>query len=361
MAQSFDPNAFTVEDLFRARMARRQGLAELPFEQKIKIVEKLQQVSTAAMNNEKLIFASFLKVCPDLGNEIVEWDVVEEWYSKRQLAHPHQPFDKRPDIIALTKSGNKIGIELKSWVSREQITEARKQERIHDNILKAIGEQPPNETKHVGYIWLSAKQVRFDATDGPQFREELFALIEQVDKGWSLKPDWEQEQSDRLNDLSSFPILEKYLQGIQFYPAIRGRFDIHWIQFPSPGGAYCPHEMLETLNRSLAAHKTDARYRDLRELVGLDESCLLVHYDFKAFAYNTPFDAPDFGFTEAAEFASKGLAGDGGHFDRIFLFHFLWGQEEAYTIFPLVGEKRTTDAIHESPETNRNRNVPNVG
>ena len=39
--------------------------------------------------------------------------------------------------------------------------------------------------------------------------------------------------------------------------------------------------------------------------VGLDESYLLIHYDSKAFAYNTPFDAPNFGFKEAAEFASK--------------------------------------------------------
>jgi hypothetical protein len=27
------------------------------------------------------------------------------------------------------------------------------------------------------------------------------------------------------------------------------------------------------------------------------------------------------------------MNGDGGNFDRIFLFHFLWGKEEAYRIF----------------------------
>jgi hypothetical protein len=59
---------------------------------------------------------------------------------------------------------------------------------------------------------------------------------------------------------------------------------------------------------------------------------LLVHYDFKAFAYNTPFDAPNFGFKEATDFAAKVLDGDGGYFDRVFLFHFLWGKEEAYRI-----------------------------
>lgn len=90
--------------------------------------------------------------------------------------------------------------------------------------------------------------------------------------------------------------------------------------------------MLETLSSSLLDHRSDGRYKDLKQQVGLDEVYLLVHYDFKAFAYNTPFDAPNFGFKEAAEFASNVLGGDGGCFDRIFLFHFLWGKEEAKRI-----------------------------
>jgi hypothetical protein len=90
--------------------------------------------------------------------------------------------------------------------------------------------------------------------------------------------------------------------------------------------------MLETLSKSLITHRSDERYRDLRKHVGLDEVYLLVHYDFKAFAYNTPFATPDFGFKEAAQFASRALDGDGGYFDRIFLFHFLWGEEEAHRI-----------------------------
>ena len=330
---TFDPNKVRVEDLFRAKDERRQRLSQLPFEEKIKIVEKLQAGISAAMKNEKLIFESFLKVCPDFAGEpIQEWDVVNEWYAKRALASPSQPFDQRPDVIAVTASGKKIGIELKSWVNRDQIAEARKQERIQENILKAIGEQPRNGTQHIGLIWLSAKQVRFDEADGAQFREQMFGLIEQVDNNWSKKPDWEQEHSDRMGDLSSFPILEKYLQGVRFYPSTRSHFDIKWIRFPSPGGAYSPNEMLETLTSSLIAHRKDERYKDLRKHVGLDAVYLLVHYDFKDFAYNTPFGAPNFGFKEAAKVASHILDRDGGYFDRIFLFHFLWGEEEAHRI-----------------------------
>ncbi len=336
--QQFDPNKITIDDIFRSKEERRRRLAKLPLEEKIEIVKRLQTVPAKMTENEKLIFESFLRVCADFADEpIEEWDVVNEWYGKRGIEPPAKPFDKRPDIIAVATSGKRIGLELKGWVNREQISEARKQERIRDNVLKAIGDQPSNETKHIGYIWLSAKEARFDSADAADFREQIFTLIEQVDNNWSQKPDWDQELSENVHDFTNFPILEKYLNGVRFHPARKSRFKIRWIRFPSPGGAYSPNEMLETLGSSLSAHKNDERYKDLKKKVGLDEVYLLIHYDFKAFAYNTPFDAPDFGFKEAAEFASNVLDGDGGCFDRIFLFHFLFGNEEAYRIFPSFG------------------------
>ena len=46
--QPFDPNNIRIEDIFRAkeerRKERRKRLANLPFEEKIKLVEKLQMV-----------------------------------------------------------------------------------------------------------------------------------------------------------------------------------------------------------------------------------------------------------------------------------------------------------------------------
>jgi hypothetical protein len=331
---TFDPNKFRVEDLFRAKEGRRQRLAKLPFEEKIKIVEKLQRGVAAAMKNEKLIFDSFLKASPNFAGEpIAEWDVVEDWYGKRGLEPPPYPFDKRPDVIALTASGKRIGIELKSWVNREQITEARKQERIQDNILKAIGE-PRNDAKHIREVWLDAEQIKFDAREAAAFREQLLRLIKEVDDRTKQPPVPERFFRDQ-DDFAKYPLLGKYLKGACFNPRGRRSVKTHWISFPRspyPSGFYSPNTMRETLKGALLAHKNDERYKDLKTQVGLDEVYLLVHYDFKAFAYNTPFDAPNFGFKEAAQLASNVLDGDGGNFDRVFLFHFLWSKEEAYRI-----------------------------
>lgn len=43
--EEFDLSRMTVDDLFRAKEERRKRLANLPFEEKIEIVKKLQVVS----------------------------------------------------------------------------------------------------------------------------------------------------------------------------------------------------------------------------------------------------------------------------------------------------------------------------
>ena len=42
--EPFNPNKFKVEEIFRAKERRRKELANLPFEKKIEIVERLQTV-----------------------------------------------------------------------------------------------------------------------------------------------------------------------------------------------------------------------------------------------------------------------------------------------------------------------------
>jgi len=332
-SSTVDLAKLTIEDIFRAKEERRQRLAALPFDKKIEIVDKLRS-ATAVIKNEKLVFESFLKAYPDFaGERIKEWDVVEEWYAKRGLTPPPEPFNKRPDIIALTGSGKRIGIELKNWLIQQQIGEARRRERIQDKILQAI-EKPPNETQTIGYVWLFPKQAQFEARDAEGFRHQLLCQIAKADDEMARRPAFEELSTYDIENFCDFPLLGKYLHRIRFRPKARGRGTIRWIRFPDASRHYSPREMLESLDGALLSHRSDERYnKDLKKEVGLDEVYLLVHYDFKAFAYNTPFAAPGFGFKEAANFARESLNGDGGYFDRIFLFHFLSGQEKAERIF----------------------------
>lgn len=245
---------------------------------------------------------------------------------------PAPPFDRRPDVICLTEPGRKIGVELKSWLNEEQIAEMRGRERIEENILDAIRQQSQNHTRHIGFIWLSARERKLDGRDADPFREQMFELIRQVDDAWAQKPAWDRDCSDYFRDLAAFPILDKYLLGVRFHPATRSRFDLRWIRFPNRGGAYSPKQMLKTLEEAVVALRGDDRYLDICSRVGLDSVYLLVHYDFNAFAYNTPFTAPNVGIKEAADFATNVLAGDAGYFNRIFLFHCIQGEEQAYRI-----------------------------
>lgn len=332
-SHTIDLSKVTNEDIFGAKMERRRRLASLPFDKKIEIVNKLR-AATAVIKNEEFIFQSFLRTCPEfVGEPVTDWDVIDKWYHHRALTPPAKPFDRRPDIIAITASGKRIGIELKSWLIQQQIYEARQREMFQDNILKAIGKQPPNETQNIGYVWLYPKQERFDSRDAEDFRRQLLLQIAKADDEMTRRPASEEMSSYYVADFDEFPLLGKYLHRIRFRPVVRSRGTVRWIRFPDASRHYSPGEMLESLESSLLSHRGDERYnKDLKKYVGLDEVFLLVHYDFKAFAYNTPFDAPGFGFKEAANFARESLNGNGGYFDRIFLFHFLSGQEKAERI-----------------------------
>jgi hypothetical protein len=49
----FDPNNISIEEIFRAKEARRKRLANLPFKEKIKIVERLQTVARTIRKSQE--------------------------------------------------------------------------------------------------------------------------------------------------------------------------------------------------------------------------------------------------------------------------------------------------------------------
>jgi hypothetical protein len=69
--QAFDLSAMTVNDLFQAKAERRQRLANLPFEQKIEIVKRLQSVYPLTQVGFLTLVEDLLSpICADLGIHI---------------------------------------------------------------------------------------------------------------------------------------------------------------------------------------------------------------------------------------------------------------------------------------------------
>ena len=81
---------------------------------------------------EKAIFTAFLRVEPRFfGEEIIEWK---------------QPEDEKefPDVICVSESGLKVGVELGQWLNEDEIRHAKGMEHIQSSVLAAIGKQGDN-------------------------------------------------------------------------------------------------------------------------------------------------------------------------------------------------------------------------
>jgi len=75
--------------------------------------------------------------------------------------------------------------------------------------------------------------------------------------------------------------------------------------------------------------------RDLHNTHGLDELCLVCHYDDEALLHNTPIKGVGFSFTDLAKEVAKALSQDHGVFDRIFLQD-PWENPKVVQVYPAV-------------------------
>lgn len=233
-----------------------------------------------------------------------------------RIARWSQPEIDPPDVLCWTASGKVIGVELGSWLDEIQITERKQQERIENEILATIGEQPENFTQHFRFIWLHPRStVHMREIRADEFRRELFALISEEDRGWTARA-----RSRMIVRIpSSFPALAHALQSVQFFERRESDMRVSgvpWIRFRNWGGAYHPRSMVEALLRRLKEKRE--KYRFDGKLASLAEFVLIVHYD-QALLYNTPTDAPGFGFKDAIAEGRAFVSTDAGAFRRIFV------------------------------------------
>src|SRR5439155_11295752 len=253
--------------------------------------------------HEKALFAAFLEVAPDFaGERLAEW---------------HQPDDERefPDIKGVSVSGKKIGVEIGEWLNEEEIQAAKQKERLEEGFLNVIGDQGPNPTQHIRYVWLRPKS-RIAQADGPTFREQLFACILECDRRWPNERYWKAGHQLVGDELAAYPLLAKYLNAIKLWPAENGgKWEKNWITFPMRGGFFDRETMLKPL-RELVTEKI-GHYA--AERTGFGDLSLLVIYNLAAI-YNSPAETPFHTFDDAAVELKQLIAQNRGPFDRVFLY-----------------------------------------
>src|SRR6266576_835953 len=79
-----------------------------------------------------------------------------------------------PDILCVTRSGKKIGVELTKWVEHGQVASGKARESFEDSYLDIIASANHARPERIGWVWLHPKSRGVKPEDVPQFREELY-------------------------------------------------------------------------------------------------------------------------------------------------------------------------------------------
>jgi hypothetical protein len=268
--------------------------------------------------DEKTIFEAFLMSAPQfVGEEIVEWV---------------QPTDESefPDVICMSASGRRIGVELGEWLNEAEMQAAKSMERLQDSMLDAVGRQGANTSENIYFVWLLPKQkARVKPTEAGEFRRQMFMCLQECDRRWPNERLWHSPQGHRVSgqDLAAYPGLAKYLSGIQLFPreAYKGRppngrkvkrqwpAGVNWITFPARSGTYSEDTMLQPFRQLLS----DKLQHYGAAGTGFDHLCLVVYYN-QAAIYNSPVETSE--FTDTVATANEFFSGDSDPFDSVFLF-----------------------------------------
>ncbi len=261
--------------------------------------------------NEAMILGSFLEFCPSFGGEpTVEWS---------------QPKPDPPDILAITSSQRKIGVEMCSWLDEQQTACGVSYQRTEESLVNALGDQGTNTLKNVHQVWVHPKESpRIRPEDEAGFRDEVHRKIAELDELIGHDGSWS-PQGEVSNDFSRYPVLGKHLDSIRCWPRKTwrpGGFVMKksypgtpWIHMRARGGAYSTDVMLEALYAAL--DKKRSRYSG--KPAGMDEFHLLIHYD-KALYYNTPIEGLNLKVEDMARKAKDYIGTNAGPFRKIFLY-----------------------------------------
>jgi len=244
-----------------------------------------------------------------------------------------------PDVMCTAAAGKTIGVELTKWVEHDQIEGGRGRELLENSYLNIIGSENEPRPDHIGRVFLHDKSLRIKPKDAPHFRSQLFGFLarENAKPEPSWNPEcaitaeycdsirsWNTIQGAPVNNFSSYPMLEKYIEEIWIYPRQRREklpAGMPWILFETPGGEYTPQWMLQAAIDRIQAKIRMYHGDDIRGRHSLGEFDLLCFYCDEALLHNTPIYAVGFGFQQLAADVRQALTSAPKVFDRIFLFY----------------------------------------
>lgn len=163
---------------------------------------------------EQSIFNAFLEARPLFaGEKIIRWSLA-----------PDDP----PDMVCVTESGVRIGVEITQWIHERELAAGKRRERIEQALMSAIGTpQPRNRSRRFSLVVFFPKaSVRFCGSESGVFRHSLFESIDHVDQNWPLTPS---RQAHTFRDLARFPPVDKYLAQIHFVAGSSEASPYEWI------------------------------------------------------------------------------------------------------------------------------------
>ena len=109
---------------------------------------------------ERIIFEAFLTTHPAFAATIASFC---------------QPDAQFPDVTVTLKDGSEIDFELAEWLHGEQMTQAKRRERLAESIENAVGDQDERTSAHVRAVMMIPRDdlPRFDLKDKTLFRAEI--------------------------------------------------------------------------------------------------------------------------------------------------------------------------------------------
>ena len=262
-----------------------------------------------------------------------------------------------PDFIGRCVGGQKIGVELTSWLHSSQTRDADGRKKMRKDILRIIDlERFPHPVNFSSVVVMPQWGKRIRESHYQRFRDEFYAAARHTDGVWkalrerhwrSLRPEERFDYEAHQSDLKLYPTLCRYIDSIWFTEGIesdQASNENSWVSIIPDGGIYDPVWSIQALRNVIERkirHYSNRRMQAHLDAQDLEKLYLLVFAPAELSSSNTSYQtggqmmvSPVEGLTDAAKAAVESLSVLPKVFDGIFLFYPVWNSRWLARIWP---------------------------